>query len=251
MTTDDREPVLSPALCRRASERGFAVTNVGRLAPAELATITARLGPLMFTPGEVPHPDSEFVFVVTNRGRSDVPQSVFHSDTSYVAEPPSFTVLAAVDIPDAGGETLFVNQFEAWQSADEALRSRLRGVEFLHVASRVARPDEAGEGVWHPVVRLHPTIGKPALYVSARERLVQARRDGVVLSEADATALIDAAHALAMHGAPRRSHRWSAGDLLLTDNRSTLHAADHSAVVGERTLHRVMVRGERPVAVEG
>ena len=248
------------AAAEEASRRGFAVLRgeaLGRPSgtargaapgPAALQALLARLGPLMFTPGERPHPAHEYVFVVSNRGRTRAPRSVFHSDTSYVERPPSFTLLAGVEIPAAGGETLFVDQFAARESMADALAARLIGVEFLHVASRVPDPAAAGEGAWHPVLRRHPGSGRTALYVSARERLAGARRAGVTLGEAEATALIDAAHRQAIGGAPLERHRWRAGDLLLTDNRSTLHAADHSAVLGVRTLHRVMVRGERPIA---
>ena len=173
VTMNQSEPASRPmvllddALCARASRHGFAVARSESMSAEALAEMTTGIGPLMFTPGERPHPDNAFVFVVTNRGRSDVPRSVFHSDTSYVLQPPSFTVLAAVEIPASGGETVFINQFEAWQSAGSALRRQLQGVEFLHVASRVPDPDKAGEGAWHPVVRRHPTTGQDALYVSA------------------------------------------------------------------------------------
>ena len=233
---------------RTASRRGFAVVAGQAPGPGELEGLMRSLGELMFTPGERPHPEHAHVFVVSNRGRTTPPRSVFHSDTSYVERPPSFTLLAGVEIPEAGGETLFVDQFAAFERAPAELRARLAGVELLHVASRVPDPAAAGEGTWHPVLRRHPTERRTALYVSARERLVAARRDGVPLGEDEATALIDAAHRQAVDGAPLERHRWRAGQLLLTDNRSTLHAADHSAVVGPRTLHRVMVRGERPVA---
>jgi len=233
-----------------ASRRGFAALSDVPLGPGELQALTETLGELMFTPGERPHPAHDYVFVVTNRGRTTSPKSVFHTDTSYVARPPSFTLLAGVEIPAAGGETVFVDQFAAVESADPALREALRGVELLHVASRVPDPEAAGQGVWHPVLRRHPAVGRTALFVSARERLVGARRDGVLLEQAEAVALIDAAHAQASRGAPLHRHAWRAGDLLVTDNRSTLHAADHSAVVGARTLHRTMVSGEAPVAAD-
>lgn len=233
-----------------ASRRGFAALADAALAPGELQRLAASLGEPMFTPGERSHPDHEHVFVVTNRGRTTPPRSVFHSDTSYVERPPSFTLLAGVEIPDAGGETVFVDQFAAWERAPATLRRALADVAFLHVASRVPDPAAAGAGAWHPVARRHPTSGRTALYVSARERLVAARRGGVVLPEAEARALIDAAHEQASRAVAAERHAWRPGDLLVTDNRSTLHAADHSAVVGTRTLHRVMVRGERPVAAD-
>lgn len=242
---DPRTLQAALATCR---EQGFAAVPGAAGSAAELERTMATLGPLMFTPGERPLAGSEFVFEVTNRGRSAVPRSVFHSDTSYVERPPSWTALAAVEIPASGGETVFVNQFDALAAAPAELREALRGVEFLHVASRVADPDAAGAGCWHPVLRRHPELDRVALYVSARERLVSARRHGQRLSDADAQALIDAAHDQACTGVPSERHAWRDGDLLLTDNRSTLHAADHSAVRGTRTLHRVMVQGEAPIA---
>jgi len=232
-------------LCR---EQGFVAVPDTSLDPAALEALMRGLGPLVFTPGERPLAGSEYVFEVTNRGRTTTPRSVFHSDTSYVSAPPSFTALAAVEIPASGGETIFVNQFDALAAAPASLREALAGVEFLHVASRVADPAAAGAGAWHPVLRRHPDIDRAALYVSARERLTAARRFGASLSEHEAAELIDAACEQACSGAEIKRHAWRAGDLLLTDNRSTLHAADHSAVDGMRTLHRVMVAGEVPLA---
>jgi len=231
-----------------ASRRGFAAIPGVPLEAGELQVLCATLGEPMFTPGERPHPGHEHVFVVTNRGRTTPPRSVFHSDTSYVERPPSFTLLVGVEIPASGGETVFVDQFAAWERAPASLRRALAGVEFLHVASRVADPAAAGAGAWHPVLRRHPDIDRAALYVSARERLTAARRFGASLSEHEAAELIDAACEQACSGAEIKRHAWRAGDLLLTDNRSTLHAADHSAVDGMRTLHRVMVAGEVPLA---
>ena len=243
------EPGAIPrAALDECTARGFAAVPGLGLDAGALERAMASIGTLTFTPGESPHPEHPHTFVVTNRGRTDVPRSVFHSDTSYVPRPPSYTALAAVEIPESGGETVFVDQFEALASAPASLRVALAGVELLHVASRVADPDAAGRGAWHPVLRLHPVTGRVALYVSARERLVAARRGGVPLGDDEAAELIDAAHEQASTGAPVERHAWRPGDLLLTDNRSTLHAADHSRVVGVRTLHRVMVRGEAPLA---
>ncbi len=230
------------------TERGFAAVTALGLDAAALERAMATIGPLTFTPGEAPHPEHPHTFVVTNRGRTTRPRSVLHSDTSYVERPPSYTALAAVEIPEAGGATVFVDQFEALATAPASLRAALAGVEFLHVASRVPDPSAAGDGAWHPVLRRHPVTGRVALYVSARERLVAARRDGEPLDEHQAMELIDAAHEQARVGAPVTRHVWRPGDLLLTDNRSALHAAVHDDVVGIRTLHRVMVRGERPIA---
>ncbi len=228
-------------------EDGYAVARRHDGAePAELERFVARFGELVFTPGERPLPGTDNVFEVSNVGRSERPRSVWHTDTSYVAAPPKFTVLAAVAVPESGGATLVLDQRHAARTADPGLLHALAGVELLHVPSRDSRPDEAGSGAWHPALRVVGGQESVALYVGARERLAGARRAGVPLDRCEATELIDAAcsHATSEPGV---RHRWSPGDVLFIDNRTTLHAADHDGVVGDRILHRVMCGAERPV----
>ena len=229
--------------------RGFAAVPGLGLDAGALERAMAAIGPLTFTPGESPHPEHPHTFVVTNRGRTGVPRSVFHSDTSYVPRPPSYTALAAVEVPDSGGETVFVDQFEALASAPASLRAALAGVELLHVASRVADPGTAGQGAWHPVLRLHPVTGRVALYVSARERLVGARRDGAALGDDEAAELIDAAHEQAATGraggAPRVAARGPPAD------RQPLDAARGRSLEGRRHAHAAPGHGRGRGAAEG
>ncbi|MEM9565619.1 MAG: TauD/TfdA family dioxygenase [Actinomycetota bacterium] len=224
----------------RAMTVGWVVIPDQRLTPDDLERFVARLGPLRFTPGESPLDGQRFVFEVTNRNRTTPPRSVYHSDTSYVTEPPAFTALSAVEVPEAGGETLVLDQYAALAAAPVDLVEALDGVELFHVPTRVGDPGRAGEGAWHPVLRPHPVTGRTAFYLSARERLVGARRHGVELTDVEASTLIDRVHDHATTAVVPSRHRWRAGDVLVVDNRCTLHAADHSAVDGVRTLHRVM-----------
>lgn len=162
-------------------------------------------------------------------------------------KPPAFTVLAAFEVPERGGETLILDQYATHRLASAPLLDELRDLELLHVPTRVDDLDQAGDGHWHPVVRAHPATGRPAIYLSARERLAGARRDGRPLPAQRATALIDRIHQHATSAVAPHRHRWCAGDVLVIDNRCTLHAADHSAVDGPRTLHRVMCLDRRTV----
>ena len=85
-----------PDVVRRLAERdGFARLRRSGTDPSEFAEFVARLGPLVFTPGERPLPGTGYVFEVSNVDRPRPPRSVWHTDTSYVDEPPIFTVLAA------------------------------------------------------------------------------------------------------------------------------------------------------------
>ncbi len=228
------------AIAEAAMSVGWVAVRNQCLTPDDLERFVARLGPLRFTPGEEPLDGQRFVFEVTNRNRTTRPTSVYHSDTSYVPEPPAFTALSAVEVPESGGETVVLDQYAANEVAPAGLLDALRGVELFHVPTRVGDPDRAGRGAWHPVRRAHPWTGRTALYLSARERLVAARRHGVELPEREAADLIDRLHDHAVTAVAPSRHRWRSGDVLIVDNRCTLHAADHSAVDGVRTLHRVM-----------
>ena len=181
---------------------------------------------------------------MTNVGRTRAPRSVFHTDTSYVAEPPAFTALKAEAIPEAGGETVFTNQFDAHDRLDPALRERLHGARVLHRVTGVDPGSGQEAETWHPLFRRHPVSGKTALFLSTPERCVALQRaDGA--REDD---LIPALYDHSTDPAHEWRHRWAEGDIVIWDNRCTLHKADHSAVVGDRVLHRGMVAGEAPLA---
>ncbi|MEM7349227.1 MAG: TauD/TfdA family dioxygenase [Acidobacteriota bacterium] len=225
---------------RQTASNGHMAFRDQHLSPADLERFVGRLGRLMFTPGERPLPGHRYVFEVTNRHRTTKPKSVFYSDTSYVADPPSFTALAAVEVPHRGGATLIVDQYATDRCAPPDLVELMAGLELLHIPTRVGDPDDAGDGAWHPVQRRHPLTGRRSLFLSARERLAGSRRHGIVHTDADAHRLIDRIHIHATTSVPPHVHEWAKGDVLLIDNRCTLHAADHSQVEGHRTLHRVM-----------
>ena len=205
-------------------------------------------GPLTFTRGETPLPGRPELNFVTNEGRTTPPRSVFHTDTSYVSEPPAYTALRAVTLPEAGGETVFANQFLAHDTLPANSRDALAHAEVLHEVTGV----DPGEGqevrTWHPLLRRHPVSGRTALFLSTPERCTAVRVRGREMDGAEARALI---RSLFEHStAPERlyRHRWRAGDILMWDDRCTLHKADHTAVSGIRRLHRGMVAGERPIA---
>jgi taurine dioxygenase len=200
------------------------------------------LGPLTFTEGETPLPGQPKLNFVSNVNRRTPPRSVFHTDTSYVSTPPAYTALKAERIPEQGGETVFTNQFDAFERLPGALKARLRGARVLH---RVTGVETGGETeTWHPLLRRHPVSGRTALFLSTPERCVD-------LELADGTrepGLVAELYAHSTDPAHEWRHRWGPGDVVIWDNRCTLHKADHSAVRGDRVLHRGMVAGERPIA---
>ena len=112
-------------------------------------------GELTFTKGETHvdgHPDLN---VVSNVGRATPPKSAFHVDTSYVRDPPAYTALRAVQIPDRGGSTQFTNQYRAYETLPEATKKRIAGLKALNTftygaTQRDAKNDELGPHAIHP-----------------------------------------------------------------------------------------------------
>lgn len=203
------------------------------------AAFLKRMGSPMTTAGEPVLEHHPTLNRVSNVGRTTPPRSVFHSDTSYAALPPAFTALRAVEVPEAGGETLFASGYDAFDRLPTALRDLVAGALVLHRATGV----EDATQTWHPLIRLHPMAERPALFMSTPERCVDLKlADGS--SRPDLIAEIfdhyTQADRLLRHG-------WQSGDVVIWDNRCTLHRADHSAVEGDRVLHRGMVAGEAPM----
>lgn len=233
-----RRERLDPAHLRDALDRHAVVcVRDAELDDAGLVALLGGLGDTMFTSGETQVEGHPSLNVVTNAGRERPPRSRYHTDSSYYRRPPAYTALRPVAVPESGGATLFIDMRSALAEMDA---SHLRGRRVRHVVTGVE--PEPGEDTqsWQPLVRRHPS-GSEALYITVPERMVEVEGLG-----ADAAReLLDGLYAAAT-SRPARRHDWREGDLLIWDNRTTLHKGDHSAVVGERTLHRGMVRGEVP-----
>ena len=196
-------------------------------------------GDLTFTTGETPVPGFPDLNVVSNVGRSTPPRSRFHVDTSYVARPPAYTALRAVEVPAAGGATQFTDQYRAHDTLPGDVRERLAGRTVRHVATGVELgPDDESEAE-HPVLRPHPESGRPALYLSTPARC--AGISGMDDDEAAETVRYLLEHSTRDDNVLR--HAWAPGDVVIWDNACVLHRADHDGVVGDRVMHRGMVAG--------
>ena len=99
-------------------------------------------GPTTFTEGEVPVPGFDELNVISNVGRETSPRSSFHTDTSYVRNPPAYTALRAVDVPASGGQTLFTNQYAAYATLPADVRDRLAGRTVTHVVTGLDLGDD-------------------------------------------------------------------------------------------------------------
>jgi taurine dioxygenase len=179
-------------------------------------------------------------------------ESIWHSDMSYKSEPPSASVLYAIEVPPSGGDTGFANMYLAYETLPEDLRRRIAGRFCRHDASRnsagelrrgfaeVSDPRQA-PGADHPIVRAHPVTGRPALFLGRRRH---AYIQGLDLD--DSEALLDALWHHATRPELTWYQRWRVGDLLLWDNRCVLHRRDEFDPASRRLMHRTQIKGDRP-----
>ena len=152
---------------------------------------------------------------------------------------PAFCALRAVTVPARGGATQFSNQYRAYETLPEPLRTRLDGRSIRHVVTGLS-PDDAGTETeaWHPVFRPHPRTGRTALYLSTAARCAEV--GGMDTEESAATVRELIEHSTRPDNV--LDHRWAPGDVVIWDNACVLHRADHAGVVGDRVMHRGMVR---------
>lgn len=194
-------------------------------------------GEPVFTVGETPVPGFADLNVVSNVGRSTPPRSTFHTDTSYVRNPPAYTALRAVNVPEHGGQTLFTNQYAAYETLPTRIRTWLDGRTITHVVTGLDLDAGQETSAVHPIFRVHPLTGRTALYLSTPQRC--AAVSGMPPRLATDTVSFLFHHSTRDHNVLR--HSWHPGDVVMWDNRCVLHRADHSGVIGDRVMHRGMV----------
>ncbi len=205
----------------------------------EFLAFLQRFGELTFTTGETPVDGFPDLNVVSNVGRTTPPRSTFHTDSSYLRKPPTYTALRAVAIPARGGQTVFSNQYRAYETLPPDTRATLQGRTVTHVVTGLELGDDDETSAEHPLLRTHPLSGRTALYLSTPKRC--AAISG--MSDAEAAELVQFLFDHSTRDDNVFEHAWSPGDVVIWDNGCVLHRADHSDVAGDRVMHRGMVVG--------
>ncbi len=200
------------------------------------------------------HPE---IYVVSNVIENGVPigslgagEAVWHTDMSYLERPPKASMLYALEVPPGGGDTCFCNMYQAYELLPEALRRRIAGFELKHdatynsggyVRQGVTAVDDpvTSPGVYHPLVCTHPETGRRALYLGRRRN---AYLRGLPLAESEA--LLDELWSYVDRQENIWRHQWQVGDLVLWDNRATMHRRDSFDAGARRILHRTQIQGE-------
>jgi taurine dioxygenase len=177
-------------------------------------------------------------------------EAVWHTDMSYLATPPVASMLYALEVPPTGGNTWLLGMQAAWSTLPDALKSQVRGRRIKHdgtynsggfLRKGVTPTDDPHKapGAWHPAVLAHPVTGAPMLYLGRRRNSYV---EGLTPVESDA--LLDALWAHIERPDLRYEHRWRVGDLLLWDNRSTMHRRDPFDSATRRVMHRTQIKGK-------
>ena len=237
MSVDALDPGGVDELRKLLGEHGVLVFRDRDADDAAFVRFLRSFGALMFTTGETPVEGFGDLNVVSNVGRDTPPKSTFHVDTTYVRNPPAYTALRAVEVPEIGGQTLFSNQYRAYDTLPEDRRRQVEGRTIRHVVTGVELSDGDETSAVHPMVRRHPVTGRRALYLSSPARCASVSG----LTGEAGRALVDylVGHSTRSDNVLR--HKWAAGDVVMWDNRCVMHKADHTGVVGNRVMHRGMV----------
>lgn len=174
----------------------------------------------------------------------------FHYDSGYVEVPNMATLLYAIQVPSTGGNTMIANMHTAYDRLPDELKAKLAGRRALNVYDYEPRRradhkgDLAGAKCYrHPVFTTHPVTGRKALYTS---RLMTAEIEGLPEDESDA--ILEILFEISEHPAIRYEHVWTPGDLLIWDNRCSIHARTDFPPEETRQLRRCAVLGAPPCA---
>jgi taurine dioxygenase len=236
------------------------------LADEDLIAFSRKLGDLDLAPVQESgrrfvegHPE---IYIVSNVMENGTPlgslgsgEATWHTDMSYLQDPPKASLLYALEVPRSGGDTHFSNMYRAYESLPEDLKQRIDGLSLKHdgtynsggyVRQGIAAVDDpvTSPGCFHPLVCTHPETKRQLLYLGRRRNAYVAG-----LSIADSELLLDELWSYATREELTWRNEWRVGDLVLWDNRCTMHRRDPFDKNSRRIMHRTQIKGEtRPTA---
>jgi taurine dioxygenase len=205
------------------------------------------------------HPE---IYVVSNVIKNGEPigslgagEATWHTDMSYLEQPPKASILYSLEVPPAGGNTYFCNMYRAYESLPEELKQRIAPMSLKHdrtynsggyVRQGVTAADDpiTSPGEYHPLACTHPETKRRLLYLG--------RRRNAYIKElplAKSESLLDELWSYATREEFAWHNEWRVGDLVLWDNRCTMHRRDPFDATSRRIMHRTQIKGEtRPSA---
>jgi taurine dioxygenase len=177
-------------------------------------------------------------------------EAVWHTDMSYLPDPPMASMLYALEIPPRGGDTAFINMYSVYEALPPDLKARVAGLRIKHdgtynsggyVRQGVTPSDDprASPGIFHPLVCSHPQTGRKMLYLGRRRNAYIENFD-----LADSEVLLDLLWSYTERAEFTWQNLWRVGDLVLWDNRCTMHRRDAFDPASRRVMHRTQIKGQ-------
>jgi taurine dioxygenase len=231
------------------------------LTDEELIAFSERFGDLDWAPVQESgrrfvegHPE---IYVVSNVMENGVPigslgagEATWHTDMSYLQDPPKASILYALEVPPSGGNTYFNSMYRAYEILPDAVKKRIEGKTLKHdatynsggyVRQGITAIDDpvTSPGTFHPLVCTHPETRRRVLYLGRRRN---AYIEGLSLHESES--LLDELWMYANREELEWYNEWRAGDLVLWDNRCTMHRRDPFDASSRRVMHRTQIKGE-------
>ena len=180
-------------------------------------------------------------------------EAFWHTDSSFTETPISASLLHAIEVTEQGGETAFLNMYRAYEEMPAGLAAKINGRyanhSKVHNSAGVRRPEFAdvtdpskAPGVKHPIVRTHPVTKRKCLYLGRR---LNSYIFDLPLAESEE--LLDAVWAHTCQDKYVWEHKWRVGDLLVWDNRCTMHHRNAFSPNARRLMHKSTTAGEAVV----
>ena len=203
--------------------------------------------------------DPEVVTIVRKPGDKQIVGEEWHTDTTMMAEPPMGALLYALEVPPVGGDTLFANQYIAYDRLSKGMKRLIDGLKCWHTDRKVAGPNSPAalakrstkvreDDNWretsnlHPVVRTHPETGRKCLFVNHSYSI---GFEG--MTEDESRPLLDWLMAWGHRPEFTCRFRWRPGSVAFWDNRCVKHLALHDVHDHQRIMRRIQIVGDRPV----
>lgn len=237
-------------------ERGILLFREQKITREQHIAFSRRFGELD-THDSLPrdrHPDYPELLLVTNIPKANGAPSdskytgqLWHSDMSFTLAPSLGSLLRGITIPPVGGDTMFTNMYMAYDTLSDGMKKMIDGLHGIHTGSRkivdlsadrAAEQKKLNPPIAQPVVRVHPETGRKALYIGEKVSCFAG------MTEEESRPLIDylVRHATRPQFVYR--HQWRADDIVMWDNRCTMHVALGDYPEGEiRHLERTTIKG--------
>ncbi len=241
-----------------------------KLSDDDLLAFSRRFGELDPPPnqerGRISPPGYPDVYVVSNVldergdpiGALGAGEASWHTDMSYLDTPPDASMLYSLEIPPTGGNTWFCGMQAACDALPAALRKKIEGRRIKHdgtynsggyLRKGVTPTDDphAAPGAWHPAILEHPANGRATLYLGRRRN---SSIEGYSRDESEA--LLNELWTHTIQKQFLYEHVWRLSDLVLWDNRSTMHRREPFDGAARRIMHRTQIKGSnRPQPLTG